>query len=123
MRLSLRDLLIGTPRLQHRINTEVEQLHRDLAAVRHDSQQLRDGIAVAATSLPALAGAAAVGFVATKIAHRQRSHPAEADAPHVATPLSQSLLWQLLTPLAISWIQTKFAPENYAENTEQKPAN
>lgn len=49
MRIISLDLLLGTPRLQKRIDAERALLQRDLALVDDSTQQLRAGIARKAT--------------------------------------------------------------------------
>jgi hypothetical protein len=126
MRIVSLDLLLGTPRLQKRIDAERALLQRDLALVDDSTQQLRAGIARKATSLPALAASVATGFIATKLAARPRRPrpPSEQNAehePNAVLTASTSLAWQVLMPLVISWIQARFAPPEPRREPTDRP--
>lgn len=103
MRITPLDLLLGTSRLQRRINTELAQLPHDIAAVRNRTHELRNGVAHKATSLPMLAIAAASGFVIAKLARSTRLQTG-------IGALTGTLAWQLLMPVAYSWIQAAMTP-------------
>jgi hypothetical protein len=115
MRIISLDLILGTPRLQRRIKTELEQLPQDIAAVRNSGRLLRQGIAHTATSLPALAISVASGFVVGKIARAPRRQIN-------TSALTNTFWWQLLMPLVSGWIQAKFAaPEPEQAAPDQSP--
>jgi hypothetical protein len=120
MRIISLDLLLGTPRLQRRIDAEQALLQRDLALVEDNTRQLRTGIARTATSLPALAAATAGGFLATRLASARRHRPVvvKEGEPHAALAASTSLAWQVLMPLLVSWVQARFAPPTQDPDTE-----
>jgi hypothetical protein len=120
MRITPLDLLLGTPRLQRRIDGERALLTRDLDSVRENAGQLRIGIARKATSLPALAAAVASGFVAAKLARApRRVVVAQADEPvdarrrdgSAVLDTAISLAGQFLMPMVFGWIQSRFAPQ------------
>lgn len=102
-------------------------LQRDLIVAQDNTQQLREGAVRTATSLPALAAAAASGFIIAKIARAPRRPRRIADpaakisAADAALNASTSLAWQFLMPLAISWIQARFAPQEPAAHSEEQP--
>lgn len=113
MRITALDLLLGTPRLQRRIEAERLLLQRDLDLVDANTQELRAGLARKATSLPALAAAAVGGFVATKLfsrPRRARSESSPDSEPNKTLVASTQLASQLLMPLLIGWVQGRFAP-------------
>lgn len=117
MRIISRDLLLGTSRLQRRIDGEHALLERDLEVARGNTQRLRDGTARKVTSLPALAGAVAAGFLFTKVARaprraprREETEPREREG-NAALNATTSLAWQFVMPLLLSWVQARFAPK------------
>jgi hypothetical protein len=124
MRITMLDLLLGTPRLQRRIDAERALLQRDLAVVDGNTQQLRAGLVDKATSLPALAAAVASGFVVAKLASRPRRarppHETEGE-PNAVLAASTSLAWQFLMPMLVSWMQARFAPPAPKEPEEELP--
>jgi hypothetical protein len=103
MRTTLLDLLLGTPRLRRRIDAELTQLQRDIVTVHTSTHRLRQGIARKATSLPALAIAAASGFVVTKFAR-------SSTLQNSVGKLTGNITWQLLMPLAFTWIRAMLTP-------------
>lgn len=108
------DLLLGTPRLQRRIEGELALLERDREIARGNTQLLREGVAHKVTSLPALAGAVAAGFLVTKVTRAPLSgpsRPAEERGGNAVLNASTSLAWQFAMPLLLGWIQTRFAPK------------
>jgi hypothetical protein len=128
MRIISLDLLLGTPRLQRRIDAERALLQRDLAVVDDNLQQLRAGVVRTATSLPALAAALATGFVVTKMASRPRPPRPAADheekepsAASAALAASTSLAWQFVMPMLIGWLQARFAPPAPQSPEEKLP--
>lgn len=132
MRIISLDLLLGTPRLQRRIDAERALLQRDLARVDDNTRQLRAGAVRTATSLPTLAAALATGFVVTKLASRprpRRPRPAgredheerEPSAANAALAASTSLAWQFVMPMLISWLQARFAPAEPKREPEDNP--
>lgn len=122
MRITAMDLLLGTPRLQRRIDAERALLQRDLDVVEANTQELRAGLTRKATSLPALAAAAVGGFVTTKLLshpRRARSTSAPEHEPNAALTASTSLAWQFLMPLLLGWVRERFAPP--AAKPEEEP--
>jgi hypothetical protein len=124
MRITALDLLLGTPRLQRRIEAERLLLQRDLDLVEVNTQELRTGLARKATSLPALAAAAAGGFVATKLfsrPRRARSESSPDNEPNKTLVASTQLASQLIMPLLIGWVQARFAPPVQHEPASAPP--
>lgn len=130
MRIISLDLLLGTPRLQRRIEGERMLLERDLQVARGNTDLLREGAARQATSLPALAAALATGFVVTKFARRPR-RPARRDPDRDAADeregnatltAATSLAWQFVMPLLLNWVQAKFAPKEEVPVAVPEPA-
>lgn len=119
MRITPLDLLLGTPRLQRRIDAERALLRRDLESVKEDTGRLRAGITRTATSVPALAAAVAGGFVAGKLARAPRrvvvspvdGEAAERRQGNAALDSALSLAGQFLMPMVIGWVQARFGPQ------------
>jgi hypothetical protein len=112
MRIISLDLLLGTGRIQRRVNAELALLQSDLAAVKNNTQELREGITHTATSLPALALIGIGGFAIGKMAAKPRRNEAnevkqEEKKSTPAGGLTSILWWQLLMPMAFSWIQAR----------------
>jgi hypothetical protein len=135
MRIISLDLLLGTPRLQRRIDAELALLQRDIAVVGDNTQQLRAGISRKATSLPALAAAGATGFLAARMAVRKRrgtaagedaeppeSNQKEKNDPRTALGPVTSLAWQVIMPLLVGWIQARFSPVEVVPPVAPAPA-
>jgi hypothetical protein len=108
MRIISLDLLLGTGRIQRRVNAELALLQKDFVAVKTNTQELRNGIAEKATSLPALALVGIGGFAIGKMARAPRRAPTKEETSAApSSGLTSILWWQVLMPMAFSWIQAR----------------
>ena len=110
MRIISLDLLLGTPRLQRRVDAERAQLQGDISTLREHTQRLREGVTETATSLPALAIAGLSGFAIAKIVRAPRRSKAAAASDDIGSGLLGTLWWQVLMPMGFSWLQARLAP-------------
>lgn len=123
--MPLPDLLLGTRRLRREIDAQSQQLEQDIARVEQAKVQLRQTAVARITSPLGLLSALGVGFIAGKMAGR----------PAAAKPIAKYAIGsmaaltlntvraigtQVALPLAIEWLQTRFAKRKNGEPTSER---
>ena len=114
------DLMLGTRRLRRRIEQQTQQLQRDIEHEQHARAQFRQTFAARATSPLGLLSAAGAGFVAGKVAARPKQsdrHPI-ANIAALALIAARSIGMQVIVPMAVEWVQSKFAKRKKQEGAD-----
>lgn len=123
--MPMSDLLLGTNRLRRKIAEESVQFGHDIERVKTANSQLREVATARLTSPLALVSATAAGFIAGKLtSHSPRTKRASKQGIDniIALTLTtaRSLGMQVLLPMVIAWVQTKFSGDNESAREENK---
>lgn len=114
-------LLLGTRRLRREIAAHALQLGRDIENEQFARAQLRQTFVNRVTSPLGLLSAVGAGFVAGKMGSRpsgtKHAAQAVAGAMTLAIAAVRSVALQAVLPMAIEWIQSKFAHRKAEEET------
>ena len=108
------NLLLGTRRLRREIDEQSQQLEHDIERVKSSGVQLRRTALARMTSPLGLLSATVAGFIAGKVAAHP-SHPQQLSSRAfgsivaLALNTARAIGLQVLMPMAVEWVQSKFA--------------
>jgi hypothetical protein len=117
--------LPSTRRLRREIDAQSQQLAHDIARVKSTTAQMRHTAIARITSPLGLLSAASAGFITGKIAGRASpsKHLTQQTIGNIAAltlSAARSISMQVFLPMAVEWVQTRFAKYNNAAETANK---
>lgn len=132
--MPLPDLMLGTRRLRRDIKSQSQQLECDIAQLKCASAQLRKTTIATVTSPLGLLSAVGIGFLAGRMAGRpSQPEPADhrghnhrhtfGDIAALALNTARTMGLQILLPIAVGWLQSKFSHDENATAPANGPAD